>query len=38
VWPTQAPFVLQLLGAIVVADLGLTLMHMASHRYRLLWR
>jgi sterol desaturase/sphingolipid hydroxylase (fatty acid hydroxylase superfamily) len=38
VWPTQAPFALQLLGAILVADLGLTAMHMASHRYRLLWR
>ncbi|MEH6413473.1 sterol desaturase family protein [Pseudomonas sp. CGJS7] len=37
-WPHRAPFALQLLGAIVLADCGLTLMHWASHRFRPLWR
>ena len=37
-WPHAWPFVLQLLLAIVVADFGITLAHMASHRFELLWR
>ncbi|NUO77288.1 MAG: sterol desaturase family protein [Lysobacter sp.] len=37
-WPTQWPFATQLLLAIVLADLGLTLMHYASHRVSWLWR
>ncbi len=37
-WPSHAPFLLQLLLAIVICDLGITLMHFASHRWPLLWR
>lgn len=37
-WPQAWPLWLQLLLAIVVADLGLTLMHWLSHRNVLLWR
>ncbi|WP_144172203.1 sterol desaturase family protein [Pseudomonas sp. Kh13] len=37
-WPGQWPLALQLLLAIVVADLGITLVHYASHRSPLLWR
>ncbi|MFT3714435.1 MAG: sterol desaturase family protein [Gordonia sp. (in: high G+C Gram-positive bacteria)] len=37
-WPEQLPFVIQVLLAIVVADAGITLVHMASHRYGWLWR
>jgi sterol desaturase/sphingolipid hydroxylase (fatty acid hydroxylase superfamily) len=37
-WPEQWPLALQLLLAIVVADLGITLVHYASHRSALLWR
>jgi sterol desaturase/sphingolipid hydroxylase (fatty acid hydroxylase superfamily) len=37
-WPADWPFVLQLLLAIVVADFGITLAHMASHRFEPLWR
>lgn len=38
VWPHHWPVLLQLLLAIGWADLGITLMHRASHRYALLWR
>jgi sterol desaturase/sphingolipid hydroxylase (fatty acid hydroxylase superfamily) len=38
VWPTEWPFVLQLLIAIVVLDTGIALAHFASHRVDLLWR
>ena len=38
VWPREWPFVLQVLGAILVADLGITLVHLASHKVPLLWR
>lgn len=34
----QAPFAVQLLAAIVVADLGITLAHWLSHRVPWLWR
>jgi sterol desaturase/sphingolipid hydroxylase (fatty acid hydroxylase superfamily) len=32
-WPTEWPFVLQVLIAVLVADLGLTLVHLASHKF-----
>ncbi|HDQ8039831.1 TPA: sterol desaturase family protein, partial [Pseudomonas aeruginosa] len=38
VWPQAWPLWLQLLLAIVLADLGITLVHYASHRSALLWR
>lgn len=38
IWPTQWPFWLQVLVAIVLADLGVTLAHFASHRVSWLWR
>lgn len=37
-WPSGWPFWLQVLGAIVVLDAGITLAHFASHRVSLLWR
>lgn len=37
-WPSSAPFVVQVLIAVVVTDLGVTSMHMASHRVGWLWR
>ena len=37
-WPHAWPFWLQVLMAIVVADLGITLMHWLSHRSAWLWR
>jgi sterol desaturase/sphingolipid hydroxylase (fatty acid hydroxylase superfamily) len=37
-WPLQAPFWAQVLLAVVVADLGITLVHWLSHRWRPLWR
>ena len=37
-WPSAWPFVLQVLFAVVVADMGITLVHMASHRIGWLWR
>lgn len=37
-WPTAWPLVLQLLVALLIADLGITLVHVASHRSPLLWR
>jgi sterol desaturase/sphingolipid hydroxylase (fatty acid hydroxylase superfamily) len=37
-WPSAWPFVLQVLFAVVVADFGITLVHMASHRVGWLWR
>lgn len=38
IWPTSWPFVLQVLGAILIADLGITLVHRASHEVAVLWR
>ncbi|NUS45133.1 MAG: sterol desaturase family protein [Mycobacteriaceae bacterium] len=38
IWPRGWPFVGQALLAILVADLGITLAHYASHRVGLLWR
>lgn len=37
-WPVSIPFVLQVLLAVLVSDLGITLVHMASHRVGCLWR
>ncbi len=37
-WPTEAPLWLQLLLAVVIADIGITLAHFASHRLGSLWR
>jgi sterol desaturase/sphingolipid hydroxylase (fatty acid hydroxylase superfamily) len=37
-WPHTWPFAVQVLAAIAVFDLGVTLAHMASHRVELLWR
>lgn len=37
-WPHSWPFVFQVLAAILAADLGLTLVHYASHKIGLLWR
>ncbi|MBB4816809.1 sterol desaturase/sphingolipid hydroxylase (fatty acid hydroxylase superfamily) [Pseudomonas alcaligenes] len=37
-WPHHWPLALQLLVAILAADLGITLMHYASHRIGFLWR
>jgi sterol desaturase/sphingolipid hydroxylase (fatty acid hydroxylase superfamily) len=37
-WPHQVPFFAQVLGAVLVFDLGVTLAHLASHRIELLWR
>ncbi|MEV0251622.1 sterol desaturase family protein [Nocardia sp. NPDC050712] len=38
IWPTALPFVIQVLIAILVADLGVTLTHYASHKIAVLWR
>lgn len=38
IWPGHWPLGLQLLLAIPLADLGITLVHYASHRSALLWR
>lgn len=37
-WPDSLPLALQLLLAILMADVGITLVHFASHRVRWLWR
>ncbi|QWP79447.1 sterol desaturase family protein [Lysobacter sp. K5869] len=37
-WPQSWPLALQVAAAILIADLGLTLAHYASHRWPLLWR
>nr|WP_314483621.1 sterol desaturase family protein [uncultured Pseudomonas sp.] len=37
-WPGHWPLALQLLMAIILADLGITLVHYASHRSTWLWR
>ena len=37
-WPSAWPFPVQLLLAVVVLDLGITLAHFASHRLTWLWR
>ncbi|WP_396904612.1 sterol desaturase family protein [Mycolicibacterium phlei] len=37
-WPSSLPFVAQVLFAVVVTDLGVTLVHLASHKVSWLWR
>lgn len=37
-WPHTWPFVAQVVAAILVADLGVTLVHYASHKIGALWR
>ncbi|KQH80550.1 MULTISPECIES: sterol desaturase family protein [Mycobacterium] len=37
-WPASTPFALQVLLAVLVSDLGITLAHMVSHRVGWLWR
>lgn len=37
-WPQSWPFAAQVLGAVLVADLGITLVHLASHKVGWLWR
>lgn len=38
IWPGSWPFVVQVLLAVLVADLGITLAHYASHKIGVLWR
>jgi len=38
IWPVEQPLWLQLLLAIFIADIGITLVHYASHRIDALWR
>lgn len=38
IWPRDLPIIVQLLIAVVFADLGFTLVHYFSHRWPLLWR
>ncbi|KKO44659.1 fatty acid hydroxylase [Arsukibacterium ikkense] len=37
-WPLEWPLAVQLLLAVIVADIGITLAHYASHRLTLLWK
>lgn len=37
-WPDSLPFVIQLLIAVLVADFGITTIHLASHKVGWLWR
>lgn len=37
-WPASWPFWSQVLFSIVVADFGITIVHIASHRYGWMWR
>ncbi len=37
-WPHSWPFVAQVLTAILVADFGITVVHLASHKVGVLWR
>lgn len=38
IWPVLAPFPIQMLLGMVICDMGITLMHVASHHWRPLWR
>ncbi|WP_194813465.1 sterol desaturase family protein [Nocardia sp. XZ_19_385] len=38
IWPVTIPFVVQVLIAILLADIGITLTHYASHKIGVLWR
>lgn len=37
-WPNEWPFAAQLIVAVLVADFGITTVHLASHKIGLLWR
>ncbi|MGB2920908.1 MAG: sterol desaturase family protein [Mycobacterium sp.] len=37
-WPHSWPFLAQVLAAILVADFGITVVHLASHKIGVLWR
>lgn len=37
-WPHSWPFVAQVLAAVMVADFGITVVHLASHKIGFLWR
>ena len=37
-WPAHLPFWLQVLGAVVVMDIGVAAAHHASHKWSLLWK
>ncbi|MBE1565066.1 sterol desaturase/sphingolipid hydroxylase (fatty acid hydroxylase superfamily) [Nonomuraea africana] len=37
-WPAAWPFLAQVLVAVLIADLGITLVHFASHKIGALWR
>jgi sterol desaturase/sphingolipid hydroxylase (fatty acid hydroxylase superfamily) len=37
-WPSRLPFVVQVLGAVLVVDFGITIGHWMSHRSPVLWR
>ena len=37
-WPRSWPFVVQVLAAVLVADFGITVVHLASHKIGVLWR
>lgn len=38
IWPKDLPFLAQVLIAVLIADMGITLAHYASHRIEILWR
>jgi sterol desaturase/sphingolipid hydroxylase (fatty acid hydroxylase superfamily) len=38
IWPHRLPFVVQVLGTILVFDFGITVAHWLSHRWAPLWR
>ncbi|MFI9408137.1 sterol desaturase family protein [Nocardia sp. NPDC052316] len=38
IWPGDWPFALQVVIAILIADFGITTVHLASHKIGLLWR
>ncbi|TSD94875.1 sterol desaturase family protein [Skermania sp. ID1734] len=38
IWPRSWPFLLQVMAAILIADLGITVVHLASHKIGGLWR
>ncbi|MFC9993845.1 sterol desaturase family protein [Nocardia sp. NPDC127526] len=38
IWPRDWPFALQVVAAVLIADFGITTVHLASHKIGLLWR
>lgn len=38
IWPDSWPFVVQVLLAVLIADFGVTVTHLASHKFGFLWR